>query len=168
LYLHFASLTSATKVSLTDAFSVQVEGESTKLQGETENANSHTIGRIGNISADPNTGAVAKDNEDRTSGSWNQTLGSAKESIGNLIGSENLRQQGINQNQQGKEQEAKGQLADLGAGIQNRAQGALGNVGAAVLGDRDQQAKYQDMHDEGKARQRGVEAELQKQADAGN
>jgi len=142
----------------------QNEGEITKAHGETENAASHTVGRLGNLSADPNTGAVAKDNEDRTSGSWNQTVGSAKESIGNLVGSQNLRQQGIQQNQDGKAQEAKGQLSDFGSGIQDRAQGALGNIGSAVLGDHEQQIKYQDLHDEGKTRQRGAEADIQKQA----
>lgn len=99
--------------------------------------------------------------EDRSTGSWNQTVGAAKESVGNFIGNENLRKAGIQQNADGKEQEAKGQLSDLTQGVSDRAQGALGNIGAAITGDRESQAKYQDLHDEGKARQRGVEAELQ-------
>jgi len=31
---------------------------------------------------------VAKDNPDRNAGSWNQTVGSAKEAVGGFIGSE--------------------------------------------------------------------------------
>lgn len=34
------------------------------------------------------TGAYAKDDPNRTEGSWNQTLGSAKETLGGLIGNE--------------------------------------------------------------------------------
>lgn len=116
---------------------------------------------MGPISADPNTGAAAVSHEDRSAGSWNQTLGAAKESVGNFVGNENLRQAGIQQNADGKAQEAKGQLSDLTQGGSDRAQGALGNIGAAITGDRESQAKYQNQHDVGKARQRGVEAELQ-------
>jgi hypothetical protein len=83
-----------------------------------------------------------------------------------LIGNESLRQAGEQQNTEGKSQEAKGQLQDLGQGIQSRAQGALGSVGAAILGDRQEEDKWRDVHDEGKTRQRGVEAELQKKAEA--
>lgn len=93
-------------------------------------------------------------------------MGSAKETIGNLIGSEDLKQQGREQNFQGQGQEAKGQLSDLGKGISDRAQGALGSAAAGLTGDRTQQAKYQDLHDEGKTRQRGVEMDLDKQAAA--
>lgn len=102
------------------------------------------------------------DHEDRSTGSWNQTVGAAKESVGNMIGNENLRQSGIQQNADGKAQEARGQASDLAQGVTDRAKGALGNVGAAVTGDREGQAKFQEQHDEGKARQRGVEAELQR------
>lgn len=33
---------------------------------------------------------------------------------------------------------------------------------AAVTGDREEQRKYEDLHDEGKARQRGAEADMAK------
>lgn len=79
-----------------------------------------------------------------------------------MIGNENLRRAGVEQNAAGKEQEAKGQLKDFGQGVQNRAQGALGAVGAAVSGDRSEEQKFRDMHDEGKARQRGAEADMAK------
>lgn len=141
----------------------QQQAENTKAQSQQEYQDSHTTAKLGPVTADPNTGAAVTDNQNRSTGSWNQTVGAAKESIGNLIGNENLRQTGIQQNADGKGQEAKGQLADLGRGIQDRAQGALGNIGAAVTGDREGQAKWQDVHDQGKVRQRGVEADLQKE-----
>ncbi|EEA27241.1 hypothetical protein TMatcc_004476 [Talaromyces marneffei ATCC 18224] len=140
----------------------QAEAKALKSKAEQENQNSHTTARLGPFTADPNTGAAVSDNQDRTSGSWNQTVGAAKESFGNLIGNENLRQTGIQQNADGKAQQAKGQLLDLGQGMTDRARGAVGALGSAVLGDKEGQEKWQDLHDEGKTRQRGVEADLQK------
>lgn len=89
-------------------------------------------------------------------------MGSAKESLGNLIGNENLRRQGVEQNNAGKEAEAKGQLKDLGEGVTDRAQGKLGGVGAAIMGDREEEEKWRRVHDEGKVRQRGAEADIDK------
>ena len=112
------------------------------------------------------TGAVAKDSSDRTEGQWDQTMGSLKETAGNLTGNESLKQQGREQNLQGQGQEAKGQLSDLGQGIGDRVQGTLGGAVAGLTNDRESQVKYAAMHDEGKSRQRGVEADVQKQAAA--
>ncbi|CAG8266597.1 unnamed protein product [Penicillium salamii] len=148
--------------TVTGDSSTQAKGDVKKAEGEAKNEASHTTAKLGPFSADPNTGAVAKDNENRPTGQWDQTLGSTKEAVGNLIGNENLRRTGAEQNAAGKEQEAKGQLKDWGEGIQNRAQGALGSVGAAVKGDREEEQKYRDMHDEGKVRQRGAEADIVK------
>lgn len=93
-------------------------------------------------------------------------MGSLKEAGGNLIGNESLRQAGREQNQLGQEQEAKGQLSDLGQGISDRVKGSLGGAVAGLTGDREAQAKFADQHDEGKTRQRGVEMDLNKQAEA--
>ncbi len=109
---------------------------------------------------------VAKDSSDRTDGSWNQTVGSAKESLGGLIGNESLRTAGEQQNQEGKAQEAQGQLRDLGEGIAGRAKGAVGSAVAGVLGDDNAKKDFQATQDEAKARQRGVEADLDKKAGA--
>lgn len=38
------------------------------------------------------TGAVAKDSQERSQGQWDQTLGSLKETVGNLTGNQNLKQ----------------------------------------------------------------------------
>lgn len=110
------------------------------------------------------SGGVAKDDSDRTAGSWNQNVGAAKEAIGGFVGAEGLKQEGIRQNQEGKAQEAQGQLNDLGKGIQDRVGGTIGGAVAGLTGNEAQKAEAQRQHDEGKARQRGVEADLQKQA----
>ena len=93
-------------------------------------------------------------------------MGSGKETLGNLIGNQDLKEQGREQNLQGQGQEAKGQLSDLGQGISNRVQGAVGSGVAGLTGDKEGQAKYGQLHDEGKSRQRGVEMDLDKQAQA--
>ncbi|KAL1850041.1 hypothetical protein Plec18170_007138 [Paecilomyces lecythidis] len=139
----------------------KAQGETTKDQAQAEHEASHTTAKVGSFTADPNTGAAVQDHENRTTGKWDQTVGSAKEFAGNVIGSENLRQTGAKQNESGKAQEAKGQLQDLGQGYSDRAQGALGSIGAAITGDRAKEEEYRQIHDEGKARQRGAEADIQ-------
>ena len=42
------------------------------------------------------------DDPNRSEGSWNQTVGSGKEMLGNAIGAEGLKKEGIKQNQEGK------------------------------------------------------------------
>jgi len=122
---------------------------------------SHTAVKAGPFTVGP--GAISKDSSDRTEGSWNQTIGSAKEALGGLVGAEGLKQEGIRQNREGKGQEAEGQLSDLGKGVKDRVGGTLGGIGASITGDKTDEERYQAQHDEGKTRQRGVEADLQKQ-----
>ncbi|KAJ5297217.1 uncharacterized protein N7443_008110 [Penicillium atrosanguineum] len=148
--------------AVTGDSSSQNQGEAAQAKAHVQDHNSHTTAKLGPITADPNTGAAVKDNEKRSDGSWDQTIGSTKEAVGNMIGNDNLRRTGAEQNAAGKEQEAKGQLQDWGEGIQNRAQGAIGSVGAAITGDRTGEEKFRDMHDEGKVRQRGAEADMAK------
>ena len=121
------------------------------------------MGKVGPFAVS-GSGGVSKDSSDRTEGSWNQTVGSAKESFGNLVGAEGIKAEGIQQNREGKGQEASGQLSDLGTGIGDRVQGAFGSAVSGLTGDKDAQAKYQHQHDDGKTAQRSVEADIQKQA----
>lgn len=86
--------------------------------------------------------------------------------VGNLVGAESLKQEGIQQNQEGKGQEAKGQVSDYGKGIGNRVTGAVGGAVAGLTGNDDAKASYERQHDTGKTAQRGVESELDKQARA--
>jgi uncharacterized protein YjbJ (UPF0337 family) len=112
------------------------------------------------------SGGVAQDDPNRTQGSWNQNMGAAKEAIGGFVGAEGLKQEGIQQNREGKGQEAQGQMSDLGRGVQDRVGGAVGGAVAGLTGNAAQKQEAQRQHDEGKARQRGVEADLQKEANA--
>jgi hypothetical protein len=74
-----------------------------------------------------------------------------------------LKQEGAKQNAAGKEQEARGQLSDLGSGVADRVSGAVGGAVAGLTGDRAEQERRNLQHDTGKTLQRGAEAEIQKQ-----
>ena len=89
-------------------------------------------------------------------------MGSAKESIGNFVGADGLKKEGIEQNRQGKGQEAQGQLSDLGSGVGDRLTGTVGGAVAGLTGNREAQEKYQNKHDDGKTAQRSAEADIQK------
>ncbi|KAG0153593.1 hypothetical protein PDIDSM_2247 [Penicillium digitatum] len=147
-YLNQATgLAQRTMGAVTGDSSTQAKGELKHEEGQAKKEASHKNAKLGSVTADPNTGAVAKDNPTRDTGSWDQT---------------NLRRTGVEQNAAGKEQEAKGQIKDWGEGIQNRAKGTLGSIGAAVTGNRSEEEKYRDLHDEGKVRQRGAEVDMAK------
>ncbi|KAI9665410.1 MAG: hypothetical protein M1831_001848 [Alyxoria varia] len=148
--------------SVTGNTGQQQAGENKRDEAAAKDTLSHTTAKAGPFTATPQ--GVAKDDPNRTQGSWNQTVGSAKESIGNFTGAEGLKKEGIQQNQEGKGQEAQGQLSDLGSGVKDRITGTAGNVAGAVTGDREAQRKAEEKHDKGKTQQRGVEHDLQKQA----
>lgn len=77
-----------------------------------------------------------------------------------MTGYDSLRKQGIEQNQAGKETEAREHLKNLGQGAMDRAQGAVGSVGAAITGDREQEDKWRKIHDEGKDIQKETEQKV--------
>lgn len=81
------------------------------------------------------------------------------------MGAQGLKKEGIQQNREGKGQEAQGQLSDLGGGVTDRAKGAAGSAFAGLTGNKEDQAKYQAQHDIGKTQQRSAEADIQKQGD---
>ncbi|OAG09635.1 uncharacterized protein CC84DRAFT_1083785 [Paraphaeosphaeria sporulosa] len=139
------------------------EAETKRATADAEHDLSHTAAKAGPFTVNA-SGGVAKDDPDRSAGSWNQTVGSAKEALGGLVGAEGLRQEGIRQNEEGKGQEAQGQVKDLGKGLHDRVGGAIGGAVAGLTGNAAQQSEAQKQHDDGKARQRGVEVDLQKQA----
>ena len=141
----------------------QAQGENRKTEAAAEKDLSHTTAKAGPFTTTA-SGGVAKDDPNRSAGSWNQNVGALKESVGGFVGAEGLKQEGIQQNQEGKGQEAQGQLSDLGKGMQDRVGGTIGGAVAGLTGNASQKAEAQRQHDDGKARQRGVEADLQKQA----
>jgi hypothetical protein len=74
-----------------------------------------------------------------------------------------LKQEGAQQNKEGQGQEAQGQLSDLGKGMKDRVGGTVGGAVAGLTGNAAQREEADRKRDDGKARQRGVEADLQKQ-----
>jgi len=148
--------------SLTGSNADKDAGEAKKEKAQFENDASHAGISVGGFSAS-SSGAVTKNDPDRSAGSWNQTIGSGKEALGGLIGNEDLKRSGQQQNADGKAQEAAGQLNDYGSGIANRVTGAVGGAVAGVTGDREGQLKAQEQHDVGKTQQRGAEHDIQKQ-----
>ncbi|RDA92501.1 hypothetical protein CP533_4192 [Ophiocordyceps camponoti-saundersi (nom. inval.)] len=151
--------------SLTGNTADQAKGEARKDEAKAEHDASQAAIKVPGATLS-SSGAVVKDDENRNQGSWNQTVGSAKEAVGGLIGSESLKQTGREQNLEGQKQEAKGQLSDMGAGLANRAQGTLGGAVAGLTGDKQGQEHYEQMRAEGKSQQRGVEHDMQKQVEA--
>ncbi|SLM36065.1 CsbD-like [Lasallia pustulata] len=150
--------------SLTGSDADKAKGEQTRTEGHAEKDLSHSVGKVGPFAVS-GSGGVSQDHPDRTEGSWNQTIGSAKESLGGLLGAQGLKQEGIQQNREGKGQEAHGQLSDLGGGMTDRAKGAAGSAFAGLTGNKEDQEKYQQKHDTGKTQQRSAEADIQKQSD---
>ncbi|KAF7549856.1 hypothetical protein G7Z17_g6113 [Cylindrodendrum hubeiense] len=150
--------------SVTGSTGDKTHGEARKDKADAEHAASHAAVKVpgGTVS----TSGVAKDDPNRSQGNWNQTVGAAKETVGGLIGNQSLKNAGRQQNLEGQQQEARGQLSDLGSGIGSRVQGSVGSAVAGLTGDKEGQAHYNSLHDEGKTRQRGVESDLQKQGEA--
>ncbi|KAK3178548.1 hypothetical protein OEA41_000685 [Lepraria neglecta] len=151
--------------SLTGNTGHQAEGDAKKDQAATEKEASNTFGKLGPVAAS-GSGGVSFDDPRRQEGSYNQTMGSAKETIGGLFGAEGLKKEGQQQNAEGKGMEAEGQLADFGSGMKDRVQGTLGGMAAGITGDREAQQKHQLQHDDGKTQLRSAQADIQKQADA--
>lgn len=85
--------------------------------------------------------------------------------MGNLLGNESLKKEGREQNASGQAQEAKGQLSDLGSGIGDRVTGTIGSAYSGLTGNKADQEKFANQHDEGKTRQRGAELDISKQAE---
>lgn len=131
--------------SITGSAGDQANANQSKAKAEAEHDLSHSAAKAGPFTVS-STGAPAKDNADRSQGQWDQTMGSLKEATGNLIGNDNLKQQGREQNLQGQGQEAKGQLNDLGQGLSDRVGGAVGGAYANLTGNKAAAQAYQDQH----------------------
>ncbi|VUC20219.1 unnamed protein product [Clonostachys rosea] len=151
--------------SLTGNTQDQAKGEAREKKADVEYDASHATAKVPGA-AISGSGAVTRDNSDRTNGSWNQTVGAAKETVGGLIGNESLKTAGRQQNLEGQQQEAKGQLSDLGSGISDRAYGTVGSAVSGLTGDKKGQAHFEQLRAEGKTQQRGVEHDILKKAEA--
>ncbi|KAK4634132.1 hypothetical protein CLAFUW4_01761 [Fulvia fulva] len=146
--------------SLTGSQADVKQGEQKKDIGDARKDVSNAGTTVGGVSV--SSSGVAANDPDRQAGSWNQTIGSGKEFVGGALGMDDLKREGQQQNAEGKGQESKGQLNDLGSGVADRVQGTVGGAVAGLTGNRTEQAKYEQQHDQGKTLQRGVENELNK------
>lgn len=72
--------------SLTGSTGDQVKGDAKQDKAQAEHDASHASVKV--PGATVSASGVAKDDPDRAAGSWNQTVGSAKEAVGGLVGSE--------------------------------------------------------------------------------
>lgn len=83
-----------------------------------------------------------------------------------MLPKQNLKQAGRQQNLEGQEQEARGQVSDFASGAADRVTGTVGGAFAGLTGNTGAQAEYQKQHDSGKTTQRGAEHDITKQAEA--
>ncbi|KAF2652785.1 hypothetical protein K491DRAFT_604241 [Lophiostoma macrostomum CBS 122681] len=137
----------------------QAEAKQTKDEAAVEKDLSHSAAKVGPLTATPS--GVAQDDPKRTDGAWNQNVGALKDSVGGFVGVTGLQEEGRRQNAAGKNEEAEGQVTDLGKGIGDRVGGTIGGAVAGLTGNAAQKEEAQKQHDDGKARQRGVETDLQ-------
>jgi len=72
--------------NLTGSTGDQAEGKVRQNKGQAEHDASHATLKGPGFTA--TAGGVTKDDPDRASGSWNQTVGSAKETVGGLVGNQ--------------------------------------------------------------------------------
>ena len=79
---------------------------------------------------------------------------------------QSLKASGRQQNLDGQQQEAKGQVNDYTSGVGDRVTGAVGGAFAGITGNKGAQAEYQHQHDQGKTQQRGAEHDILKKAEA--
>lgn len=72
---------------ITGSSADQAQGQVRKDEAEAEHEASHATAKIPGATIS-GSGAAVRDNSDRSQGSWNQTIGSAKEAVGGLVGSQ--------------------------------------------------------------------------------
>ncbi|KAI0454998.1 hypothetical protein F5B21DRAFT_219381 [Xylaria acuta] len=151
--------------SITGSNADQAKGEAKQNKADAEHEASHATAKMPGFTAS-SSGAVTKDDPGRAAGKYNQTVGSAKEALGGLVGSESLQAAGRNQNREGQDQEAKGQVNDYVSGVGDRLSGTVGAAVSGITGNTKAQQDYRDQHDVGKTQQRGAEHDIKKKADA--
>ena len=73
--------------SITGSQGDKTQGDAKQDKAQAEYDASHATLKGPGFTAS-SSGAVTKDDPDRSAGSWNQTIGSAKEAVGGLVGSQ--------------------------------------------------------------------------------
>ncbi|KAL7007262.1 hypothetical protein EMMF5_003101 [Cystobasidiomycetes sp. EMM_F5] len=88
----------------------------------------------------------------KANASYNQTVGSAKQTVGSLVDTTlgtDLQQQGQTQYNEGVAEQKAAEAEGYIKGTADRVEGKINNVVGAVTGDRQQQAEGQTQHDKG-------------------
>ena len=89
------------------------------------------------------SGTATFDNQDRRDGQWNETVGSVKLAVGNLVGNAALKREGLHQQEEGQGQKAAGQVKDFTAGTRDRIVGDVGSGIAGMVGNKEAQGMLQ-------------------------
>lgn len=71
------------------------QGEQKQEEAKAKDAVSHAGTTVGGVSV--SSSGVAKNDPNRSDGSWNQTIGSGKEFVGGALGMEGLKKEGQQQ-----------------------------------------------------------------------
>ena len=134
--------------SLTGNTADKVEADKKKSQADAEHAASKAGTSVGGVSI--SSSGVAANDPERQKGSWDQTIGSAKETVGGLIGNQSLKNEGREQNAAGQGREAAGQVSDLGKGVADRVSGSVQGGFASLTGNTEAKLKADEQHATGK------------------
>ena len=88
----------------------------------------------------------------KTNAQWNSTVGNIKESTGNIFGSKDLSDTGKKQHEEGEVERREAEAKQYGEGLVDSAKGKVQNVGGAISGDKNEQAKGNVREESGKAK----------------
>ena len=88
----------------------------------------------------------------KTNAQLNSTVGTLKETAGNIIGSKDLSETGKSQHEEGEAERKKAEGKAYGEGLAEGIKGKVQNVGGAITGDKEEQAKGSLKEEEAKAK----------------
>ncbi|KAH8917315.1 hypothetical protein BT69DRAFT_1248954 [Atractiella rhizophila] len=95
----------------------------------------------------------SSNNPSKSNANWNSTVGSAKETFGNMTGASSWEQSGAEQRSRGDAEYKAAQAKGWTEGVGDRIGGKKDNVVGAVTGDKSQEMTGRAQHDKGKAEQ---------------
>ncbi|KKA29250.1 hypothetical protein TD95_002051 [Thielaviopsis punctulata] len=147
--------------AMTGSETQKAKGDMKQAAARAEHTASHDGGLKGPGFMATSGGTAVRDDPQRREGKWNQTAGAAKETTGGVLGSDTLRESGRRQNIQGTGQQARGEERDWATGTGERVKGTVGSAAAGLTGNPMERERYEEMRQEGKARVRGTEHDMQ-------
>ncbi|PGH08324.1 hypothetical protein AJ79_06011 [Helicocarpus griseus UAMH5409] len=148
----------------------QPQAATSSYLGQASNTVKNTVNKVTGSKDYDNTPEHHKETQPPPSGQYNQTVGSAKQTLGSAIGNDSLRKAGEQQNAEGEEQEARKQAQQWGQGAGDRVTGKVGEFlsGPGFGGSEEERIKaenerrkFKEMHDEGKAQQKEAKKDIE-------